>query len=197
MRGTTPLGDEAVVEIVLRLIDDERRFGLEQQQEQDRGGLLAGGEALERLPRRGLPGGSRIESDRGRRGQVEFLDAHQHLGLSLGEALALGWRDAERLVQRRRAGTAGLDELSEGEIANATEAVDRFGQSPANLLPEEVAQRLAIAGRGHLYLHSIAELLVDSLRRAVQASELLRLEVLPLRQQAAAAVGVLLLGAPG
>ena len=53
------LGDEAVVEIVLRLIDDERRFGLEQQQEQDRGGLLAGGEVIERLPRRGLPGGSR------------------------------------------------------------------------------------------------------------------------------------------
>ena len=79
----------------------------EQQQEQDRGGLLAGGEVLERLPRRGLPGGSRIESNRGRRGQVEFLDAHQHLGLSLGEALALGCRDAERLVQRLRCQKCG------------------------------------------------------------------------------------------
>ena len=59
------LGDEAVVEIVLRLIDDERRFGLEQQQQEERGGLLAGGEVLERLPRRRFPGGSRIESDRG------------------------------------------------------------------------------------------------------------------------------------
>ena len=129
------LGDETVVEIVLRLIYDERRFGLEQEQEQDRGSLLAGGEVLKCLPRRGLPGGSRIESDRGRRGQVEFLDAHQHLGLRLGKALALGWRDAERLVQHLRVGTAGLDELREGEIANAPEAFDRFGQSPANLQP--------------------------------------------------------------
>ena len=122
---------------------------------------------FERLPRRGFPGGSRIEADCGRRGQFEFLDAHQHLGLSLGEALTLGRRDAERLVQRLRAGTAGLDELSEGEITNAPEAIDRFGQSPANLLPEEVEQRLAVAGRGHLHLHPIAELPVDSLRRAV------------------------------
>ena len=66
MRGTTP----SVMKRLSRssLIDDERRFGLEQQQEQDRGGLLAGGEDLECLPLRGLPGGSRIESDRDRRG---------------------------------------------------------------------------------------------------------------------------------
>ena len=38
----------------------------------------------------GSPAGAVLSRIAGRRGQVEFLDAHQHLGLSLGEALALG-----------------------------------------------------------------------------------------------------------
>ena len=42
--------DETVVQIVLGLIDDERRVGLQQQEQQHGGRLLPRGELIERLP---------------------------------------------------------------------------------------------------------------------------------------------------
>ena len=96
-------------------------------------------------------------------------------GSALASAVGLRRGDAEGLVQRVGARPARLDELraGRGRWTRASD-LDGLGQPAADLVAQDPEQRLAVAGRRDLDLHLVAQLLVDLLRGAVQATELAR-----------------------
>jgi hypothetical protein len=150
------LGDAAVVEVVLGLVNDEGRVGLEQEEQEHGRRLLAGRKLLERVPVGRLPRRRGVEPDRRGRRQIEFRDAHQDVGRSLGEPIGLCWRDPVRLAQGVGSRAARLHELGERQVLNTSERLDGLGEAAPDVIAQRTKERLAIAGCRHLDLDPVA-----------------------------------------
>ena len=176
-------GDETVVQIVLRLVDDERARGLEQQEQQHGGGLLTGGEPIECLPVLRLARRCGVEFDSGRGGKIEFLDLHEGCVSGLSQTIRLATGDVELDQKRRLAPTTGFHELAERQAVSLPQSVDCLGQSPTDFVAEELKQRLAVPGKLDPHADAPLEPASDALAGPLQGPKLARLHILPFGQQ--------------
>src|SRR5690606_25712281 len=127
------LGDEPVVEVVLGLVNHQRRVGLEKQQELYGRGLLVRREVVESLPDGILTLGRRVELDGGRGRQVEFFDFHPHGLRSLRQLLGLRRQQAVLSNESVLAGTTSGGELAQRKLIEGAQGLQRFEQAPTHL----------------------------------------------------------------
>src|SRR5450756_1095037 len=97
-----PLSNEAIVEIVFRLVDDEWRGRLMKEEQQNGSGSLARGQRVEWLPLLRLTVRCGVQFDFGCRPEVELFNMHQKRIAGMGELVRLRVRNpvpADELIR--------------------------------------------------------------------------------------------------
>ena len=151
------LRDEAVVEIVFGLIDDQRRFRFKQHEQQDGRCLLAGRECLKSPPIGGFPFGSRVQLDLRCRRQFQLFDTHEQVRFGSCDPLGRTGRQVVVVPECFLAFPAPLRKLPQGQVVMSAQALERGGKIAADLA-QELFERITVSGHRDPDLHPVAEL---------------------------------------